>query len=214
MEATAAGVAFVPLLSLCYETAKRLRKYRKSSKYAEKDINDIVSETNLFTSLLKSLQTIIREAERTRCLVSLKTADLNICAHIIQNGRRAMNEVGELLDDLTPLRVGANVSFFKTFVARIRWNIRQDNFKKVQTSMDAVKSNALVFLELLRLKELVIKCQRHAETNQEIPDHLRKELFVAEPISLEFENTDQVIERTIAVKSETFEPIGAAWRNS
>ena len=146
--------------------ARRLNRYVHTMKYAKIEIESVSSEVAIFARLLSFFDDVVCKIKGTSVGRTIKQKDLD--SKILEQSKAALAGVKDLLKNLRPLRNQSASSSWLRLLARFRWSRRKGAVMLLQTQLNTVKHNMLLFISVTSLAQLLEQIKHEKQISPEI----------------------------------------------
>jgi hypothetical protein len=180
MEAVGAVSAILTIAMECESICKKLRNCLKRLKYARNDIRIISDELETFSILLGLFRETITDSRLSNEGLSAKIKASKVEEIIVRSGREALTKIGDILDDVRPLRVDKKYEYsaLARWIARWRWSTRKEEWTPIQASLNSVKQSAQLLISMVSLEKLLRQLEVLRAEAQAIPNEMLQQLSV------------------------------------
>jgi hypothetical protein len=180
MEVVAAVSAILTIVTECNRICKKLCRCLETLKYARNDIRIIRDEVETFSSLLSMFYTTIMDPRLANEGLSAEIKASKVEQVIVRSGRAALTKIGDILDDVRPLRVDRKYEYsaLTRWIARWRWSTRKEEWTPIQASLNSVKQSAQLLISMVYLQKLLRQLEVLRAEAQAIPKEMRQQLSV------------------------------------
>lgn len=146
--------AIIGIAGACVTLGQKLTDCIDTVSYAEDDVEIIISEVNIFSGLLTSFASVMKELDvdqkKASALVQAVTQQ-DLVTQIHQQSNLVKGRIKEFLKKLRSLDPNNGSSMIQRSIGRLQWYFGKSEFIFLKTFLDAAKSNIQLLLTLVLL---------------------------------------------------------------